>query len=249
MFGYLSDPPSAKDYRWSLLAKELPPAADSDILLPERTAISNQGPYPTCVGNAVADGFEIVLPGPARNLSRRFAFQMACFEAGLDGRTGVYIRSAMDAGRTHGLVEEDVYPYGDPFDPVTGAVLLPPIGALRNANRHKVQGFYRIDEFGAARLDAIDVALQRGLPVVFGTDVGLTFQEYRSGVLEPSGVAGHALVVVGRLLGADGRRIYRIRNSWGTGWGDRGYALFSEDYMTWNRTQDLWVLTAGPVLG
>ena len=54
-------------------------------------------------------------------------------------------------------------------------------------------------------------------------------------------IAGDCMVVVGW----DGTN-FLIKNSWGTGWGQNGFCLFTPNYMTWDNTTDLWVPTLGP---
>lgn len=255
--GWIPDPKKPSDYAWSqraLIAQDGcasrlfgGDASAAEIVLPERTPISDQGPEPTCVGNAVGDAFELIAPEVVQ-VSRKFIFAMSCFEAGVDGRSGTFIRSAIAGAARHGVCTEAVYPYS------SSSFERPTVMALRAAAARKIHTFYRITETGGDRLDEIDGALANGLPVVFGTQVGRAFANWRPGdapLLPPvndANVGGHAIVIVGRAITPQGR-VYRIRNSWGTGYGDRGFALFDESYLAWNWTLDLWVPTAAPVLG
>jgi C1A family cysteine protease len=50
---------------------------------------------------------------------------------------------------------------------------------------------------------------------------------------------GHAILIVGW---DDSRRAWRIRNSWGSGWCDGGYAWLSYDY----RIQEAWTANRPP---
>ena len=101
--------------------------------------------------------------------------------------------------------------------------------------------YYRIDGTGEDRVRAVKAAIAAGHPVVFGTRVGESFLE-RDGldVIDtptPSDpiVGGHAMVIVGYEAG-----LFRVLNSWGRSWRDGGLCWFTEDYLRWAFTYDLW---------
>ena len=53
-----------------------------------------------------------------------------------------------------------------------------------------------------------------------------TFQSYTSGVITSSACGtniDHAIVAVGWGVDENGVQYYRVRNSWGSGWGDNGF--------------------------
>merc|ERR1719387_702401 len=54
-------------------------------------------------------------------------------------------------------------------------------------------------------------------------------QFYANGVVSGScsGQINHAVIAVG--YGTDGLDYFKIRNSWGTGWGERGYIRLSQN--------------------
>jgi C1A family cysteine protease len=45
---------------------------------------------------------------------------------------------------------------------------------------------------------------------------------------ESSSIGGHAMLLVGY---DNDRQVYIVRNSWGTGWGDAGYAYMPFSYI------------------
>ena len=56
---------------------------------------------------------------------------------------------------------------------------------------------------------------------------------------EPS-IGGHAVVAVGY---DDAKKRLIMRNSWGTGWGDRGYFYLPYEYITTpNLAADFWTI-------
>jgi C1A family cysteine protease len=51
----------------------------------------------------------------------------------------------------------------------------------------------------------------------------------------------HAMVI----CGYNGKDAFKVRNSWGTTWGEDGYGWMSEGYIAWHSTKSLWVPTKG----
>jgi hypothetical protein len=88
--------------------------------------------------------------------------------------------------------------------------------------------------FGWASVAQIKDALCRYGPVATTIEVTELFQDYESGVFQekPRSQYGlipsvnHAVVIVGW---DDNQRAWRVRNSWGTGWGENGYAWVRYD--------------------
>lgn len=82
----------------------------------------------------------------------------------------------------------------------------------------------------------IATELDAGHPVVVGLQVTEQWEQLAGDTLpDPAGevTGGHAVVLVGYDLDA---RLWRVRNSWGTGWGDAGYA-----WLPWGWTRAPWI--------
>jgi C1A family cysteine protease len=53
-------------------------------------------------------------------------------------------------------------------------------------------------------------------------------------------LGGHAIMAVGY---NDKTKMFKIRNSWGSGWGDKGYFYMPYDFITnANYTDDFWTI-------
>lgn len=80
------------------------------------------------------------------------------------------------------------------------------------------------------QVDDVKGQLARGNPVVFGMFVGESFEGFRGkGVYKGEADAGfgHAMTVVGY---DDKRQAFKIINSWGTLWGDKGFGWIDYDF-------------------
>jgi C1A family cysteine protease len=91
----------------------------------------------------------------------------------------------------------------------------------------KISSYSRPTE-SARSLSALRAALQKG-PLVTTMSVYGDFMNYRRGIykhVSGSYVGGHAIALVGF---NDKDRYFIIRNSWGTTWGESGYARISYD--------------------
>jgi cathepsin L len=71
-------------------------------------------------------------------------------------------------------------------------------------------------------VDQIKQSLVANGPLAVAVRATPAFQAYRSGVFNENapGDINHGVVLVGW---DDGRQAWRIKNSWGTGWGEQGY--------------------------
>jgi hypothetical protein len=134
----------------------------------------------------------------------------------------------------------------------------PSILAFKAANDNTISSFHQIASSGQDRLDDIEMSIRANLPVVWGTAVGLAFENYSGNdiVFDPpkdSDVKGlHATVLVGvRTNGS--RKEFCLLNSWSGFWGKQingkgGFAWVSQDYILNKNSADFFVAEAMPNL-
>jgi len=215
-----------------------------DYSMPEYTPISNQGSLGSCVGNSCCDALEILMGIKDKNsviqLSRLFLYYNARVYTKSTGKDdGCYISHALDSLTTLGVCREQTWKYDE-----NKVFAQPNLFAYAEANDNKTSDFYQIK---SNRLDNIEQAIRSNHPVIFGTPVSNEFVNNYNGDLKvfnfPSTSIGrHAMIVVG-VNYINGKRLFKIRNSWGAGWGDNGHCLMTEDYMANSETNDIWVPT------
>lgn len=234
-----------------------------DVDLSKHTTETHQYSASSCVGNATADAVELLnsVQGlPKVQLSRLFIYSLArnLMDEDRDGRPdldrddGTYIRLAFDVLSKFGVCREDLptekggWPYVvDSSGKPRNLHQLPSLKAMRAATGYRIHSYYRIDEDGYDRVEAVLAALRAEHPVVFGTLIDKAFTTYTGSqtVTTPTGptIGGHAMMV----CGYDRAKGFLIHNSWGKAWGVDGFVYLSEDYMAWANTWDLWVPTKG----
>ena len=189
--------------------------------------------------------------------SRLFVYKATRNLLGLTGDTGAWLRSAMGAMTTFGVPPEKYWPYDTKkFD------LEPPAFVYALGQAYQAETFYRLDPAGTAPADilaAIKSHLQAGIPPMFGFTVYDSIaQANGSGrgripfpISSDRVAGGHAIAAVGyddamEIKHANATQPTRgaliIRNSWGTGWGDRGYGYLPYEYVLRRLAVDWWVL-------
>jgi len=189
--------------------------------------------------------------------SRLFVYKATRNLLGLTGDTGAWLRSAMGAMTTFGVPPEKYWPYDTKkFD------LEPPVFVYALGQAYQAETFYRLDPAGTAPADilaAIKSHLQAGIPPMFGFTVYDSIaQANGSGrgripfpISSDRVAGGHAIAAVGyddaiEIKHANASQPTRgaliIRNSWGTGWGDRGYGYLPYEYVLRRLAVDWWVL-------
>lgn len=166
---------------------------------------------------------------------------------------GSYPRVAASILTSVGWCPEERFPYD------VGTINdRPDWGCLRAMSDQRTSVYYRIDVDADAdalrgtkvRCDDVCRALMHGHGVAIGVPVGMAFENYQTGILQPTAaddVEGlHMLAILGYTFNADGSRTFRGVNSWGTSWGQAGFFEVSESFIQDTRVTDLYVIGEAP---
>lgn len=211
--------------------------------------IENQGALGSCVAQACV-GMVEYLERRARNkhvdASRLFVYKMARTLDGFRGDTGAYIRSGIKSLAVFGAPPERYWKYDiSKFDDD------PPPFSYAYGQRFRAIRYYRLDSVQSSKtrlLEYTKQVLNYGLPVVFGFSVYNFGNEKGEFPMPEPGdrlYGGHAVLAVGF---DDSRKIgksvgaLKIRNSWGTRWGEAGYGWLPYDYVTQRLSRDFWTI-------
>lgn len=215
----------------------IPPAYDLSAWMPP---IGNQGRQGSCAAFAIAWAARSLLwtrvtngPTPGEPFSPAFLFNSLNAQGKVgrgpegSGCWGMQLDEALEFGRNTGFVPESAMPYSPGAQDCVGQA---DGNTVALAERYRIAGYLRVPD-----LETLRQHVAGGLPVVFQMRVGGPFNRHRGpttldasrGVSDPVD-SWHAMVVVGYDDTRDGGAV-RIANSWGTGWGDHGYAWVRYD--------------------
>jgi C1A family cysteine protease len=178
--------------------------------------------------------------------SRLFLYKTTRNLLGWTGDTGAWLRTAMQAMVVFGVPPEKHLPYNiSNYDDEPSAF------CYSFAQNYKSIRYFRLDNAGftgAKLLKRIKGFLKAGYPSMFGFTV-YNFGNENGEIAYPgqfdSAKGGHAVVAIGyddaRKIGADTGAL-KIRNSWGTGWGEDGYGWLPYSYVENGLAVDFWSL-------
>jgi len=133
------------------------------------------------------------------------------------GCNGGLMDSAFEWSETHGVVTEDSYPYTSGAEGDNGDCLSSGTSVANAAPKSYTDVTPKSD-------DAMMSALaQQPVAIAIEADQ-VAFQLYSSGVFtaDCGDTLDHGVLAVGYGT-MDGTDYYRVKNSWGTTWGDKGY--------------------------
>ena len=242
-YGWQPDLPDQRDYQFKappVFLKKLPPKID---LRPKCPPVYDQGQLGSCTANAIGAAFEFELmkqKAQAFVPSRLFIYyNERVIEHTVDQDSGAQIRDGMKSVNKQGACTESSWPY------VVGQFATKPPGATYAAAlKHQVLSYMRVSR----NLNQMKGCLSLGFPFVFGFTVYESFespQVAKSGKLnmpksDEQVVGGHAVMAAGY---DDKAKRFIIRNSWGAGWGLKGYFTMPYDYLLdENLSDDFWTI-------
>jgi len=209
------------------------------------TAVEDQGQIGSCTANACVGALEYLYAkrdGQAPELSRLFVYyNTRRLKGTLHLDSGAAVSEAMAAVLAFGACRSELWPYNPALLSAE-----PAPQAYQDGRKHEAIQYARV-----AGIDGAIQALAQGYPVVFGTIIPqrcydtaastgvipeTTADERRA---RPSG--GHCMLIVGYDLD---RKVFHIRNSWGSDWGKGGYCEFPFEEVAWSCPEDsFWMLT------
>jgi len=259
-YNWRPDLPDHRDHTFlakhELVAAGLPSKVDLRPLCPP---VVDQGDLGSCTANALAGALGFLELKDFRDkvtdsaaefnaalgsyvpFSRLFIYwQERLIEGDTDQDGGAQLRDGIKALSTVGACSEVLWPYD-----TARAFTAPAPECALEAGQHKISRYVNIDN---TRANLLRACLAEGYPFVFGFTVydGFEGEECAAtGMLhlptrDEGCQGGHAVMCVGY---DDARRVFIVRNSWGSAWGDGGYFYMPYAYMTdANLADDFWTL-------
>ena len=177
---------------------------------------------------------------PAFNPSRLFIYyNERVIEHSVGTDSGAQIRDGIKSIAKQGVCSEKTWPYD-----IQKFTDKPPTAAYKEAQQYRAVQYQRV----ARSLSQFRGCLAEGYPFVFGFTVYDSFESNavaHSGVVPMPGpgesvLGGHAVLAVGY---DDASQRFIVRNSWGAGWGQKGYFTMPYAYLTeTNLSDDFWTV-------
>ena len=242
-YGWVRDLPDARDLIYAAprpTVAALPAMVD---LTSDFGPVYDQGQLGSCTGNALAAAFEFDLL--KQNLpdfipSRLFIYyNERRLEGTVSSDSGAQIRDGVKTLVRQGVCPETAWPYD-----ITKFADKPSAACYTDALTHQATSYQRVPR----TLEQMKGCLAEGFPFVFGFTVYDSFESQdvaKTGVVpmpspDESVLGGHAVVAVGY---DDADERFRVRNSWGIGWGQEGYFTMPYAYLTDSGlAADFWTL-------
>ena len=231
--GLIPDPSDKRDYLLSAVS----PIKESSFSYP-MTPVRDQGQRSTCVGfssTAVKEYYDNKERGGIYIYSPNHLYYMCKQNDGYPNEDGTSIRVAMKMLTDTGVAPESDWPYEEENVPNTSLL-------AKDAVTQRIKSYARLTN---SRDMLASLTLQG--PFVIGvlvTEGFYTKDCIENGIVDISIPAddssgGHAIAVCG--YDADNHR-FRVKNSWGTGYGDKGYIWIGRDFFDGPNLIDAWAM-------
>ena len=237
--GCIKDTYDHRDFELVFAGTDYPVSMDLRKTCPP---VFNQGELGSCTANAIANALRFIDKKQGKDLgafSRLFIyFNERVMENTVKQDAGAMIRDGIKSVANQGACLEKQWPY----KPEKFAVK-PPDKCYTEAVKYEALTYKRL----AQTESQLKTCLASGIPFVFGIQV---YDSFMTDTVAKTGVVpmpvngeqlqgGHAVLCVGYTK--DGYFI--AMNSWGTGWGQKGFFLIPVKYLLdTNLTSDIWAI-------
>lgn len=252
--GWHRDLPDQRDYFYSAPLPKLKAMPAKIDLRKSCPPVYNQGRIGSCTANAIAAAVQFdrhkAKQKPDFMPSRLFIYyNERVIEHSVQYDAGAQLRDGIKAVSKQGVCAESEWPYNDtpapsenaPFPAGAPAGEKPPAACYADAKKYTAKLYLRVQQ----TLMQMKGCLAEGYPFVFG------FTVYNNWYSDPTTVmplpaaherpvGGHAVLAVGY---DDAKQCFIFRNSWGTGYGAKGYFYMPYAYLTNPQlASDLWTI-------
>ena len=244
-YGWVPDLPDHRDILYGAVRpvpSSFPPMVD---LRATCSPVENQGQLGSCTGNALAGALEFLERKdgvPFKDLSRLFIYyNERVVEHTTNSDSGAMLRDGIKTLHKQGVCAEKSWPYV-----ISKFKSKPTAACYAEASQHQITSYQRL-----VTLNDMLACLAEGYPFVFGFTVYESFESQevaKTGIVNMPDTGehvagGHAVLAVGY---NDAEKRFLVRNSWGAGWGQKGYFTIPYGYLEdRNLSDDLWTVRRG----
>lgn len=236
------DLPDQRDYQFTAsITGSLPTSTDLRKAMPP---IYDQGNLGSCTANSVAGAAEFLLKKEKKSdfmPSRLFIYyNERMIEGTINQDSGAALRDGVKVLNKYGVCDELIWPYK-----ISKFKNKPTNTCYTKALLNEAVSYSRITN----SVNDMKSCLAQGYPFMFGFTV---YDSFESAAVAKTGIVpmpsktekvlgGHAVLAVGY---DDSKQWFIVRNSWGSGWGDKGYFYMPYQYISnSNLVDDRWVVT------
>jgi C1A family cysteine protease len=243
-YGWVPDLPDRRDYLYSAetaVLQTLPRRVDLRAQCPP---VYDQGQLGSCTANSIAGAVEFDLMKEKQKSvwipSRLFIYyNERVIEGTLGTDSGAQIRDGIKSVAAQGDCPEPLWPYV-----IAKFATKPPATCYKQAKKYKAVQYQRLQQDPSQ----LKGCLASGFPFIFGFTVYKSFESQQVAktghVPMPSpkekAIGGHAVMAVGY---DDSQSWFIVRNSWGAGWGMKGYFTLPYEYLLdQSLSSDFWTI-------
>ncbi|HET7445558.1 MAG TPA: C1 family peptidase [Solirubrobacterales bacterium] len=242
-YGWVPDLPDGRDLLYAAPLKplaKLPPRVDLRSKCPR---VYDQGQLGSCTANAIGAALQFDQIKQRRKdfiPSRLFIYyNERAMEGTIDSDSGAMIRDGIKSVAKQGSCKEENWPYD-----ISEFRTKPPRPCYAEGKQNQAIRYLSV----AQSLSQMKGCLAEGYPFVFGFVV---YESFETAAVAKTGHApmpkaneeplgGHAVLAVGY---DESKQWFIVRNSWGTGWGMRGYFTLPYPYLTQpSLARDFWTI-------